>query len=59
VFLWIHRILVRHCLEYCRRHPHLSSTDSSQEDFKSRLRSAIRSLSPIEQVIPPSAATEG
>jgi RNA polymerase sigma-70 factor (ECF subfamily) len=51
VFLWIYRILVRHCLEHCRRHPHLTSTDCSQEDFKSRLRSAIRSLSPIEQVI--------
>jgi RNA polymerase sigma-70 factor (ECF subfamily) len=51
VFLWIYRILVRHCLEYCRRHPHLSESDCSQEDLKSRLRSAIRSLRPIEQLI--------
>jgi RNA polymerase sigma-70 factor, ECF subfamily len=46
VFLWIYRILVRHCLEHCRRHPYLTGRDCSQEDFKSRLRSAIRSLPP-------------
>ena len=51
VFLWVYRILARHCLEHCRRHPHASRTDCGEIDFRFRLRSAIFSLPPFERVI--------
>lgn len=51
VFIWVYRILVRHCLEHCRRHPHVIGTDCSEKDFKCRLRRAIYSLPPTERVV--------
>jgi RNA polymerase sigma-70 factor, ECF subfamily len=51
VFIWVYRILVRHCLEHCRRYPHVIETHCSEEDFGCRLRRAIHSLPPTERVI--------
>lgn len=51
VFIWVYRILVRHCLEHCRRRPHMIGSDCSDKDFGSRLRRAVSSLAPNEQVI--------
>jgi len=51
VFLWVYRILTRHCLEHCRQHPRVIGTDCSQMDFRCHLRSAVYSLPPIERVI--------
>jgi|SRR6516164_7394369 len=51
VFIWLYRILVRHCLEHCRRHPHAIGSDCSDKDFGSRLRRAVSSLAPNERVI--------
>jgi RNA polymerase sigma-70 factor, ECF subfamily len=51
VFIWFHRILARHCIEYCRRHPQVASTDCCDGDFTCRLRKAIGSLTPVERVI--------
>lgn len=51
VFIWLYRILVRHCLEHCRRCPRAIETDLSGKDFEHRLRRAIRSLTPTERVV--------
>jgi RNA polymerase sigma-70 factor (ECF subfamily) len=51
VFLWVYRILARHCVEHCRRHPHAIGTACYETDFRSRLRRAIYSLPPVERVI--------
>ncbi len=51
VFLWVYRILARHCLEYCRRHPYTIDPDGCEKDSQLRLRAAIRSLPPHERVI--------
>lgn len=51
IFVWVHRILVRHCLEYCRRHTQAAGTDCPDKDLRLRLRIAIASLTPTERVI--------
>lgn len=51
VFLWVHRLLARHCLEYCRQHPHTVDLDGCEKDSQRRLLAAIRSLPPHERVI--------
>ena len=51
VFIWLYRILVRRCLEHCRRHPYVIASDCSDKDFESRLRMAVSSLAPNERVI--------
>ena len=50
-FIWVYRILARHGLEYCQRHPPVKRPDCSDGDFGSRLRSAILTLKPTERVI--------
>jgi RNA polymerase sigma-70 factor (ECF subfamily) len=51
VFLWVYRILVRECLEHCRRHPCILRTDCSQGDFTCCIYNAFYSLPDIERVI--------
>lgn len=52
VFLWIHRILVRHCVEFCRqRHAQRNDAKVACSDVENRLRNAILALSPLERVI--------
>jgi RNA polymerase sigma-70 factor (ECF subfamily) len=51
IFLWLFRILVRRCLEYCRRHPQRVESNCSEGDSWLWLRGGLRSLTPIEQVI--------
>jgi RNA polymerase sigma-70 factor (ECF subfamily) len=51
VFVWLYRILVRHCVEFCRRHPQGEGAAVSGEDFGHRLRSAMSALTPVERVI--------
>ena len=50
VFIWLYRILVRHCLEYCRR----SSVDGSsfaEIDSAPRMARALIALPPTERVV--------
>jgi RNA polymerase sigma-70 factor, ECF subfamily len=51
VFVWVHRILVRHCMEYCRRYQHAVGGSCPEKDFESRLRDAIDSLPPTGRII--------
>lgn len=51
VFVWVHRILVRHCLEYCRRNQHAVGGSCPEKALESRLRAAIYSLPPTERII--------
>jgi len=51
VFVWIYRILVRHCLEFCRRDRQAQSLRDYGSDFANRLRRAILELTPTEQII--------
>ena len=51
VFVSIYRILVRHCLEFCRRHRQTRSIRDYGSDFANRLHRAILELTPTEQII--------
>jgi RNA polymerase sigma-70 factor (ECF subfamily) len=50
VFIWLYRILVRHCLEYCRRNSdaRLSAVDDDPVPTMAR---ALLVLSPIERMV--------
>lgn len=51
VFIWLHQILCRRCVEYCRKHPPAIEGDGTEDDFTSRLHRAISSLTPTARVM--------
>jgi RNA polymerase sigma-70 factor (ECF subfamily) len=51
LYVWFYRILVRHCLEYCRRNSLVNGSDRFSGNFGQRLNRAILKLTPTEQVV--------
>ena len=50
VFIWLYRILVRHCLEYCRRRS-IDGRSYADDEPASRLARALFTLPPTERVV--------
>jgi RNA polymerase sigma-70 factor (ECF subfamily) len=46
VFVWLYRILVKHCIEYCRRKQAYSATSGPRS-----LAEVLRALPPTERVV--------
>jgi RNA polymerase sigma-70 factor (ECF subfamily) len=46
VFVWLHQILVKHCIEYCRRKQGYSATSGSRN-----FAEVLRALPPTERVV--------
>ncbi len=50
VFIWLYRILVRHCLEYCRRNRG-SEPNQATHDSPAKLARALVALPPTERIV--------
>ncbi len=50
VFIWLYRILVKHCVDYCRRSPRIGPSPAADESA-SALARALRLLPPTQRVV--------
>lgn len=50
VFIWLYRILVKHCVDYCRRSAH-ARPRFTEEESATTLTRALRALPPTQRVV--------